>query len=66
MFLEGCDGNRLLHSEQFIVKRKNINKPHILEFFVPFVSPHLPNYILSFVSENGYIALGKALLCCLT
>lgn len=52
VFLEGCDGNRLLHSEQFIVKRKNINKPHILEFFVPFVSPHLPNYILSFVSEK--------------
>lgn len=52
VFLEGCDGNKLLHSEQFIVKRKNINKPHILEFFVSFVAPPLPNYILSFVSEK--------------
>ena len=58
-------GNKLLHSEQFIVKRKNINKPHILEFCF-FVAPPLPNYILSFVSENGCTVHGKALFYCLT
>ena len=65
MFLEGCDGNKLLHSEQFIVKRKNINKPHILEFL--FLLHRLYPIIFYRLSvKNGCTVHGKALFYCLT
>ena len=61
MFLEGCDGNKLLHSEQY----PHINKPHILEFlFLLHCLYPIIFYRLSV--KNGCTVHGKALFYCLT
>ncbi|KAL6450180.1 BRR2 Pre-mRNA-splicing helicase BRR2 [Candida maltosa Xu316] len=52
VFLEDCNGNKLLHHEQLAVKKHNVNKPHIIEFFVSLEEPVEPNYMLSVVSDK--------------
>ncbi|RCK66017.1 Pre-mRNA-splicing helicase BRR2 [Candida viswanathii] len=50
VMVEDCNGSRLLHHEQFAVKKKSVGKPQMLEFFVPTSAE--PNYMLSIISEK--------------
>ncbi|EGW35791.1 uncharacterized protein SPAPADRAFT_131497 [Spathaspora passalidarum NRRL Y-27907] len=52
VFLEDCNGNQLLHHEEFVVKQQNINKVHVVEFIVPVSEPLIPNFVVSFISNK--------------
>lgn len=52
LFLEDCDGNELIHYQQFRVHNEDIDQPHVLEFQFKLKLPQPPNLLLSFVSTK--------------
>lgn len=52
IFVEDCDSEIILHTETFILKRKNATKDHRISFIVPMIEPKPPQYFIRIVSEK--------------
>ncbi|OMJ14023.1 U5 small nuclear ribonucleoprotein [Smittium culicis] len=52
VFVESADGEKILHSEQFILKQIYCESEHTLEFVCPLLDPLPPHYFVSVVSDR--------------
>ena len=52
LFLEDCDGEKLLYVDRFVVHKDYINEHHSLTFTVPIFEIEQPNYFISLISEK--------------
>ncbi|PWA00513.1 hypothetical protein BB558_003420 [Smittium angustum] len=52
VFVEGADGEQILHSEQFILKQIYSESEHVMEFVCPLLDPLPPHYFVSVISDR--------------
>ena len=52
VFVEDGDSELLLHSEQFVLKRKYSDQDHMVVFTVPYFEQQPPNYFIRLVSDQ--------------
>jgi pre-mRNA-splicing helicase BRR2 len=50
--LQDVDGETILHSELFSLKKRFSEMDHVLEFFVPVGEPMPPQYFIRVVSDT--------------
>lgn len=60
LLVEDCDGEKILHSEKFMVYRNYINDLHYVEFTVPLSDPIQPVYFVTVLSERWLHSEWKA------
>jgi pre-mRNA-splicing helicase BRR2 len=52
LLVEDTNGERILYSDTFLVRRNYINQEHLLDFTVPVDVPLPPNYFVTLISEK--------------
>ena len=52
VFVEDCDGEKLLYVDQFILKPQYAEEDHHMTFTVPLYEPLPPNYFVSLISDR--------------
>ena len=52
VFVEDCDGEKLLYVDQFILKPRYAEEDHHMTFTVPLYEPLPPNYFVSLISDR--------------
>lgn len=52
LLVEDCDGEKILHSDQFRVYRDHINEIHFIDFTVEIGEPMQPIYFVTLISEK--------------
>ncbi|EDQ89655.1 uncharacterized protein MONBRDRAFT_36978 [Monosiga brevicollis MX1] len=52
IFVEDVDGENILHSEYFALKRRYLEVDHYLSFYVPVGDPMPPQYFIRIVSDR--------------
>ena len=53
ILVEDCDGETLLYSEYFVLKKKHLKeKEYVFEFTVPLFDPLHPIYYIKVVSDR--------------
>jgi pre-mRNA-splicing helicase BRR2 len=52
LLVEDTNGEKILYSDTFLVKRDYINKEHLLDFTIPISTPVPPNYFVTLISER--------------
>jgi pre-mRNA-splicing helicase BRR2 len=52
VFVEDVDGEALLHAEQFSLKARYAEEPHVLSFTLPLAEPLAPHYFVRVVSDR--------------
>ena len=59
VIVEDCDGEKILYSDQFILKPKFATDEHRLSFTVPLFEPLPPNYYISLISDRWLLSETK-------
>ena len=52
LLVEDCDGEKILYSDQFFVRKDYINEIHYISFFIPLSENEQPNYFVSLISDK--------------
>ncbi|CCH43112.1 pre-mRNA-splicing helicase BRR2 [Wickerhamomyces ciferrii] len=52
LLVEDTNGEKILHFDSFLVRRKYINQEHLVDFTVPIDVPIPPNYFVTLISEK--------------
>lgn len=52
LLVEDTNGEKILYSDTFLVKRNYVNEEHLLDFTVSIDSPLPPNYFVTLISEK--------------
>ncbi|OLY81668.1 U5 small nuclear ribonucleoprotein 200 kDa helicase [Smittium mucronatum] len=52
VLVESADGEKILHTEQFILKQIYSESEHIMEFVCPLLEPLPPHYFVSVISDR--------------
>ncbi len=52
IFVEDVDGEKILHSEYFILKQKFAEEDHVVTFTVPLFEPIHPQYFVKVISDR--------------
>ncbi|CEP21995.1 unnamed protein product [Cyberlindnera jadinii] len=52
LLVEDTNGEKILFSDTFLVKRSYINREHLLDFTIPISTPVPPNYFVTLISER--------------
>lgn len=52
IFIEDADGERILHSEYFVLKRKFAMEEHYIDCTVPIFDPLPPQYFVRAISDR--------------
>lgn len=52
LLVEDTNGEKILFTDSFLVKRDYVNKEHLLDFTIPISTPVPPNYFVTLISER--------------
>ncbi|EGV61861.1 Sec63-domain-containing protein [Yamadazyma tenuis ATCC 10573] len=52
LFVEDCDGDKILYRDKVSFARSSENKELLVEFTLPFLDPVQPNYFVSFINDR--------------
>jgi len=52
LLVEDTNGEKILYSDSFLVRRNYINQEHLVDFTVPIDVPVPPNYFVTLISEK--------------
>ncbi|KAH3683929.1 hypothetical protein WICPIJ_005129 [Wickerhamomyces pijperi] len=52
LLVEDANGEKILYSDTFLVRRNYANQIHLLDFTVPLTTPTPPNYFITLISEK--------------